>query len=112
MDIPPYPNSMATASAPAVDSDASTLYRLRRQTPDGVRSVAAFYREELVVKRGWTEQQGIGPTFSDGNLNVVWNGGGPGEAIPVDPTRSGGQVTIVEDSDRTFIVMWQHVPKT
>ncbi len=112
MDIPPYPNSMATASAPAVDSDAGTLYRLRRQTPDGVRSVAAFYREELVVKRGWTEQQGIGPTFSDGNLNVVWNGGGPGEAIPVDPTRSGGQVTIVEDSDRTFIVMWQHVPKT
>lgn len=112
MDIPPYPNSTATASSPATESDAGTLYRLRRQTPDGVQTVAAFYREELVVKRGWTEGRGFGPTFTDGNLNVVWRGVGPGEAKPVDPTRSGGQVTIYEDNNSTFVITWQHVPKS
>lgn len=111
LDIPAYPNSSQVSSTMNQESDAGTLYRLRRMTPDSVQAVVAFYRDELVAKRGWTEKKGIGPTFADGNLKVTWQGIGPGTAEPVDATRSGGQVVVYEDSNRTFIVMWQHVPK-
>lgn len=110
MDIPSYPNSSQVSSTPNLESDAGTLYRLQRMTPDSVQQVSAYYRGELVAKRGWTERQGLGPTFVDGNLTVqgIW----PGLANPVDPARSGGQVTVYENNNRTFIAIWQHVPKS
>lgn len=111
MDIPQYPGSSQAGTTPNLEDETGTLYRLRRMTPDVARTVAAYYREELVVKNGWIEKSGIGPTFVDGNLTVTWQGSGPGVATPIDPTRRGGQVVIFEDSNRTFIAIWQHVPK-
>lgn len=81
-------------------------------TPDALQTVVAWYRDEAVAKLGWAEQRGFGPTFGDGNLNVVWRGSGPGEVTVVDPARRGSQVTIYENNNRTFIEIWQHVPKS
>ncbi len=110
MDIPTYPGSAQISAVGNEESEAGILYRSRRVTPDSVRSVAAFYHEELVVKRGWVEKSGLGPSFGDGNLKVSWQGVGPGDTEVLDPAKSGGQVTVVEDGNQTLIAIWQHVP--
>ncbi|MCM2334414.1 MAG: hypothetical protein NDI82_10760 [Anaeromyxobacteraceae bacterium] len=111
-DLPQYPGSSQAGGTPNLETEAGTIYRIRRMTPDGVRTVATYYRAELVDKLGWSESEGMGPTFEDGNLEVEWNGQGAGEASPVDPTRPGGTVMVFEADNRTFIYLWRFVPKS
>jgi hypothetical protein len=110
-DIPSYPGSMQSSGTPNRETEQGTLFRVRRETGDGVRTVAQFYRDELVAKRGWRESSTVGPTFLDGNLKVDRPGMGAGIATPVDPTKSGGLVVVYELDNKTYVEMWQHVPK-
>ncbi len=41
-DLPEYPGSSAVSGAPVAETDAGTLYRPRRATPNGLQKVAAF----------------------------------------------------------------------
>ena len=99
MDLPVYPGSTQASSHPNQESAAGTLSRIRRQTPDGVNTVAAFYRKELGAGRGWSEVTSIGPAFSDGNLTVERPGQG-GTGAPADPSRPGGFVVVYENRQR------------
>lgn len=110
LDIPSYPGSSQVSSTENVETDAGTLFRIRRATPDTIPQVAKFYETEM-GQRGWKKGRGLGPTFTDGNIKVDWQGNGPGVAEPIDPTRTGGQVTVYGDSQKTFIIMWQFIPK-
>lgn len=110
-DLPQYPGSSQFSAISNLETEEGTIYRIRRMTPDGVRTVAKYYREELVEKLGWTEREGLGPTFEDGNLALEWTGQGAGEATPVDATRKGGAIIVFEANDRTIIYLWQFVPK-
>ena len=111
-DLPQYPGSSQVGGTPNLETDAGTLYRIRRMTPDGVQTVSKYYRAELVEKKGWTEREGLGPTFEDGNLELEWTGQGAGEATPIDPTKPGGTIIVFEADNRTFVYLWQFVPKS
>ncbi len=108
-DIPAYPGSSAAGGTPNQESPAGTLYRTRRKTPDGVPTVAAFYRKELADGRGWREVSSVGPAFADGNLTVD-RPGQIGTAAPVDPSRTGGFVLVYEVDNATYVESWQWVP--
>lgn len=110
MDLPVYPGSVQASGFPNQETAEGTLYRVRRRTPDGVRTVSDFYRKELVEGRGWQEVSSIGPAFQDGNLRVARPGQGAGTAEPIDPTRAGGFVVVFEVDNATYVEMWQHVP--
>lgn len=110
MDIPPYPGSTQASSHPNQENAAGTLYRVRRQTPDSVRTVAAFYRKELGEARGWRETSSVGPAFTDGNFTVERPGQGTGTGAAIVPSRTGGYVVVYEVNDATYIEMWQWVP--
>lgn len=111
MDLPVYPGSTQASGFPNQQSEAGTLYRVRRRTPDGVRTVSEYYRTELVTGRGWTETASVGPAFTDGNLKVTHPGQGAGTGAPLDPSRTGGFVVVYELDNATYIELWQHVPK-
>lgn len=110
--IPNYPGSAQASAAPNVESPAGTLVRVHRITPDSVHKVAAFYRDELAGKLGFAETYTIGPTFGDGNLQVE---GPPGDtassAAPIDPSRPGARVVVYEYDNKTYVEIFQHVPK-
>jgi hypothetical protein len=110
MDLPLYPGSTQSGPSPNVETDAGILFKTRRQTPDRVGSVAAFYAKELVQGRGWSEVAGVGSAFADGNLNVTRSGGMVVEALPIDATRRGGFVQTYEVQNVTYIETFQFVP--
>src|SRR5690242_19838105 len=110
MDLPTYPGSSASGGLPSQEGTGGTLFRSRRKTPDGVNTVAAFYRKELVDGRGWREAASIGPAFADGNLTVDGIGFANATGTPADPTRPGGFVAVYEVDNATYVDALQWVP--
>ena len=110
MDLPVYPGSAQASGIPSQESPEGTLYRVRRRTPDGVQTVSAFYRKELVEGRGWSETASMGPAFTDGNLPVERPGQVNAAGAPVDRSRPGGFVVVYEVDNATYVELWQWVP--
>ncbi len=110
MDIPPYPGSSQVSAIPNQETEAGTLFHVRRATPDALRTVSDFYRRELVEKRGWSEQASVGPAFTDGNMRVERPGQMTATATPVDPSLPGSFVLVYESRNATYVETWQHVP--
>ena len=110
-EVPPYPGSSQTGSNPNETVEGGTIVRTVRTTSDPGVTVADWYRQELVQKLGWQEKKGLGPTFTDGNVEVTWQLAGPGDVKVLDATRPGAQVLIYEVSRTTYVRGWTYLPK-
>ena len=111
-ELPAYPSSTHASGVPDEVTAAGTIVRETRETPDGAKTVAEWCRRELVEKLGWTLKPGTATTFTDGNVEVVWRGAsGPGTVTPLDPTRPGAQVLVLESNNSTLIKSWVFLPK-
>jgi hypothetical protein len=110
MDIPFYPGSSQASGIPNVETEAGTLIHMRRVTPDALRTVADYYRQQVVEQRGWSEQSALGPAFGDGNLQVERPGLNTSTAAPIDPSRPGGFVVVYASQNATYIELWQYLP--
>jgi hypothetical protein len=118
MDLSIYPNGGIRGSGGNVESIEGTLFKVRQVTPDGQRTVAEFFRNQLVQQWGWSEKPletayAKGTLFSDENFK----GEDPklfefrdGD-VPVDPAKPAGQVFVYETGNETRIRIWRYVPK-
>jgi hypothetical protein len=110
MDLPMYPGSSGAGGLSNQESATGTMFRARRKTPDGVTTVAAFYRKELADARGWRDASSLGPAFTDGNLTVEQAGLATARGTLADPARGGGFVVVYELDGATYFDAWQWVP--
>jgi hypothetical protein len=110
-DLPNYPDSSQMRSGGNVEGEAATQFHTVLRSSANLRQVRAWYREELVQKRGWPDPGVNGDTFNDGNMTHAGGFGVDGFGTPIDASKPGGYVQLVEERNAVLIDLWQSLPK-
>ena len=110
IDLELYPGGSIAPTGGNVESIEGTLFKMKEVTPDGTKAVSEFFRKQLVEGKGWTEP--VPGRFTDGNIKVDLTYLEFQDAdTPLDASKPGGMVAVIDASDRTFVKIWRYLPK-
>jgi hypothetical protein len=107
-DIPVYPDAQGIKGAGTMQDATVILYNNRWTTLTNMSMVITFYEQALLSRPGWTVKGDRRERliFTDGNMRLA-----AGLYTPIDPTKGGGYVEIINASDmRVMIDIWQSFP--